>query len=38
VQFLNVPGFVTGPFLMKGGNDMAEEIMNQAMQEGEAEV
>ena len=38
VQFLNVPGFVTGPFLMKGGNDMAEEIMNQAMQEEEAEV
>jgi predicted RNA-binding Zn-ribbon protein involved in translation (DUF1610 family) len=37
-EFLNVPGFLTGPFLMKGGNHMAEESINQAMEEEEAEV
>ena len=37
-EFLNVPGFVPGHFLTKGGDDMAEEIMNKAMQEEEAEV
>ena len=38
VEFINVPGFTTGPFLMKGGNHMAEKTMQQAMHEEEAEV
>ena len=35
---MKVPGFVTGSFLMKGVNDMAEEITNQTITDQEVET
>lgn len=35
---LDLAEFCNRPFFLKGGNYMAEEIMNQEMQEEEAEV